>query len=370
MTLYEQRLLRTMNAIQMKPVDKIPFSYSGPAYLARSQGVKIGTYVSDFTKATDAAVGFALKHPGIDTMHTPTISPFALSTLWLSNVRVPGLDLPEDELWQVDEQELMTEEDYETIVKIGYGPWLEDFLKNRAGDPLPKMQPFIQSSPETFRRMAVEANMPVVNAVMSGSPFEGFCGARQLMNFFMDLMEEPELVKKALDKAMEYVYGSFVTQLDAIKPIGAWVGGWRAAPELMAHDTWMEFVWPYLRRLIDAAVERNVLPILHFDSCWESELETLKELPPRTCLLMLDGSTDMRMARNVLDDRMCLMGDVPSTMLAFGDENQVYQYVTKLIDDVGPKTGLIVSSGCDTPLNAKPENVRAMIQATVDYRIS
>ena len=48
--------------------------------------------------------------------------------------------------------------------------------------------------------MAVEANMPVVNAVMSGSPFEGFCGARQLMNFFMDLMEEPELVKKALDK--------------------------------------------------------------------------------------------------------------------------------------------------------------------------
>ena len=52
MTLYEQRLLRTMNAIQMKPVDKIPFSYSGPAYLARSQGVKIGTYVSDFTKAT------------------------------------------------------------------------------------------------------------------------------------------------------------------------------------------------------------------------------------------------------------------------------------------------------------------------------
>lgn len=370
MTLYEQRLARTLNAVQMKPVDKIPFSYSGPAYLARSQGMKIGTYVSDFMKATDAAVGFVAEHPGIDTLHTPTISPYALSTLWLSKVRVPGQELPEDELWQVDEQELMTVEDYETIIKNGYGPWLEDFLKNRAGDPLPKMQPFIQSSPETFRRMAVEANMPVVNTVSVGAPFEGFCGARQLMNFFMDLMEEPELVKKALDKAMEHVYGNFVAQLDAIKPIGVWVGGWRAAPELMAHDTWMEFVWPYLRRLIDAAIERNVLPILHFDSCWESELETLKELPPRTCLLMLDGSTDMRMARNVLDDRMCLMGDVPSTMLAFGDENQVYQYVTKLIDDVGPKTGLIVSSGCDTPLNAKPENVRAMIQATVDYRIS
>lgn len=27
------------------------------------------------------------------------------------------------------------------------------------------------------------------------------------------------------------------------------------------------------------------------------------------------------------------------------------------------------SSGCDNPLNAKPENVKAMIQATVDYAV-
>ena len=367
MTLYEERLQRTMNAIHMEPVDKIPFSYSGPAYLARSQGVKIGDYVSDFKKATDAAVSFAKQNPGIDTMHTPTISPYALCTLWLSQVRIPGIDIPDDELWQMDEQEIMTVEDYEKIVQMGYAPWLDDFLKTRLDDPVKKMQPFIQSQPETFRRVSQEGQMPVVNAVSVGAPFEGFCGARQLMNFFMDLMEEPELVKAALDKAMEVTYAQFVGQLEALKPLGAWIGGWRAAPELMSHETWMEFVWPYLRKLIDAALERNVLPILHFDSCWENELETLKELPPRRCLLMLDGSTDMRKAREVLDDRMCLMGDVPSTMLAFGTDNQVYEYVTKLIDDVGPKTGLIVSSGCDTPLNAKKENVAAMIQATVDY---
>ena len=28
-----------------------------------------------------------------------------------------------------------------------------------------------------------------------------------------------------------------------------------------------------------------------------------------------------------------------------------------------------VSSGCDCPLNAKDENVDAMIQATIDYRV-
>lgn len=80
------------------------------------------------------------------------ISPYALSTLWLSKVKVPGIDLPDDELWQMDEREVMTFDDYEKIVETGYGPWVEDFMKNRIGDPLPKMLPYIQSSPETLQR--------------------------------------------------------------------------------------------------------------------------------------------------------------------------------------------------------------------------
>lgn len=369
MTLYEQRLKRTLDAVQMKPVDKIPFSYGGPAYVAKCENVKMSEYVSDFKKATDTVVSFAKNHPGIDSMHGPVISPYGLSTLWLSQVKVPGVELPDDELWQIDEQELMKFEDYEKIIKMGYGPWVENFMKNNLGDPVSKMKPFLDYNPESFRRVAEEGQVPIVNGFMVGTPFEGFCGGRQLMKFFIDLVEEPELVKEALDKAMDYIYADFVARLDSIKPIGVWVGGWRAAPELLAHDTWMEFVWPYLRKFIDATLERNVLPILHFDSCWDSELETLKELPPKKCLLMLDGSTDMRKAREVLDDRMCLIGDVPSTMLAFGTENEVYNYVTKLIDDVGPKTGLMISSGCDAPMNAKHENVNAMIQATIDYPI-
>lgn len=54
-------------------------------------------------------------------------------------------------------------------------------------------------------------------------------------------------------------------------------------------------------------------------------------------------------------------------LLAFGSASEVYDYTHKLIDDVGPRTGLIVSSGCDTPLNVKAENVDAMVQAAWDY---
>lgn len=368
MQLYNEHLERTLKAVRMEKVDKIPYSYSGPAYMAKHQGLTMSEFLNDFERATDAAVGFCKSHPGIDSIHSPTMSAYLLPTLWLSEIKVPGVDLPDDELWQLHEKENMTMDDYQQIIDMGYGPWVGKYMAERIGDPLSKAGPYFASAPVTAQRMAMEAGMPIMNGTSCGSPIEGFCGARGLMNFFLDIMEEPELVKKAMDVAFEFQLNNFLGTLNT-NPVAVWIGGWRAAPQLMSHDTWMEFVWPYLRKLIDVTLEKGVVPVLHFDSCWETELETLKELPAGKCILMLDGTTDMRKARDVLDDRMCLMGDVPSSMLAFGSATQVYDYCTKLIDDVGPKTGLILSSGCDCPLNAKDENVDAMIQASLDYAV-
>lgn len=366
---FEKRLRRTMNAVEMKPVDKIPFSYNGPAYLARRQGMLLKDYVSDFPAATQAAVDFVTAHPGIDSIHTPITCPHSLSTLWLSDVRVPGEDLPDDELWQLEEKETMRFEDYQRIADMGYGPWLEEILGTRLKDPRAQIAKFSACQATAFQRLA-QAGVPVLNDGPGASaPFENLCGGRGLENFFVDMLTEPELVSAALEKTMEYRLANYVRLLEGSNARGAWVGGWRAAPEMMSHDMWMEFVWPHLKKMIMVTIEHGVMPILHFDSCWERELETLKELPERKCILMLDGSTDMRLARQVLDDRMCLMGDVPASMQAFGTPEQVYEYVTKLIDDVGPKTGLIVSSGCDAALNARHENIDAMIQATLDYTV-
>jgi uroporphyrinogen-III decarboxylase len=59
---------------------------------------------------------------------------------------------------------------------------------------------------------------------------------------------------------------------------------------------------------------------------------------------------------------MCIMGDVKAAMFSLGTPNEVYEYSTKLIKEIGP-SGFILSSGCDIPINAKPENVAAMISA-------
>ncbi|MDR0459701.1 MAG: hypothetical protein LBG68_04475 [Coriobacteriales bacterium] len=41
-------------------------------------------------------------------------------------------------------------------------------------------------------------------------------------------------------------------------------------------------------------------------------------------------------------------------------------YVNRLIDEVGPE-GLFVCPACDTPVNAKYENMAAMLKATNEW---
>ncbi len=61
---------------------------------------------------------------------------------------------------------------------------------------------------------------------------------------------------------------------------------------------------------------------------------------------------------------MCIMGDVPASMLFLDTPEQIHEYSTRLVRELGP-AGFILQSGCDIPANAKLENVKAMVAAAV-----
>ena len=125
---------------------------------------------------------------------------------------------------------------------------------------------------------------------------------------------------------------------------------------------WNRFVWPYFSRLVNEVVDSGLIALLHLDSNWTRELEHFRELPKGKCIMFLDGETDIFKAKEVLGDHICLMGGVSASMLYFDTPEQVYDYSTKLIRELGP-VGFILQSGCDIPANAKLENVRAMVAA-------
>jgi uroporphyrinogen-III decarboxylase len=116
-----------------------------------------------------------------------------------------------------------------------------------------------------------------------------------------------------------------------------------------------------------AFLEAGITPMFHFDSDWTPFLHYFRELPRGQAILELDSKTDILRAKEVLGGHLCLMGDVPAQLLRLGTPDEVRAYVRTLIDVVGKGGGFILSTGCDTPVDARAENVKAMLEIGKTY---
>lgn len=83
--------------------------------------------------------------------------------------------------------------------------------------------------------------------------------------------------------------------------------------------------------------------------------------------MQCDGASDIFRAKEVVGDKVCIMGDVPATMLALGSPTEVDEYCHRLIEEVGKGVGFILGSGCELPPDTRPENLKAMTESVKRY---
>jgi len=357
--LYEEHLNRIKTAVALNKPDRVPVAPLANAFCARHMGIKMSEFCTNLEVSNRTIIQSFSNLGEIDALQSAFFYAPSLGAIWLSKVKLPGRDLPEDEIWQVAEQELMTVEDYDAIISEGYNKFFEDYLRERLdnlGEKLQAMAEFMPQAKKNIEELGIvlfcEGNFTI--------PYEIFCGGRSLQAFFQDLYRIPAKVQEAMDVAMADIIKNTKQVLQATKPLAVWVGGWRSASEFISPKLWQRFVFPYYQQLVNAVTEEGTIAIMHFDSNWTRDLQYLKEMPQKKCVLALDGATDIFKAKEILGDHLCLMGDVPAELLTLGTEDEVYNYCRRLINNVGP-SGFILSSGCDIPPNAKPENVQAMI---------
>lgn len=366
---YQERLGRTLAAVALEPVDRVPVSYLGTAVNAQFTGTSLAQYCTDMElNCTTNLKGIEMVGE-VDSVQATIFLPDLLATCWLTEVLIPGKGLPDNELWQMHEKELVTHDDYDEILEGGFGPWYEKFLAEKLGNPMAAAGQYFSYMGESIQRFA-EAGLPSINGGNFYSPIEMFCGGRSLIPFLTDdLMEIPDKLEKVFDLTHEFNMKFFESQLQnpAGKPLGVWVGGWRGTPDMLSSDMFERFSWKYMREIIQLVIDNGVIPILHLDSSWDLGLEYFLDLPKGKCIMALDGKTDIFKAKEVVGDHMCIMGDVPSAMNAMGKAEDVDAYCKKLITEIGP-TGFILCSGCDIPYNAKLENVQAMVNSVQKYK--
>ncbi|MCD8149018.1 MAG: hypothetical protein LUE92_05515 [Clostridiales bacterium] len=362
---YEDSLERIRKAVRCEPVDRVPVVPCGNAYYARSQHVLMKEYITDFDKACDANLA---EHLAVDADATQNVifSPYLLGTQWLSKAALPGIDLGDDEMWQIVESENMQAEEYEDIKAMGWDAWQAKFVAEKCDNNWENLKPYFEAIPRSYAKFA-EAGIPCICDFLMITPFEYFCGGRSLECFFMDdLMEEPELMHEIFDIVLESNLKTYRQQIIDTHALGVWIGGWRTGPDLVSPNMFDEFVWPSFKAYYDLCVELNVIPIFHLDSNWTMNIDKFKRLEDKTYVLALDSKTDIRKCREIVGPNVCILGDVPCELMSFGTPEEVKDYVTKLLEDIGP-WGCMVATGCDIPSDAKPENVKAMSEAAHEF---
>ncbi len=361
---YQARKDRVMKAARLEEPDRVPvvLEYSGFAAHVTE------TPMAEFLKRPDTNLDVMLEAwdrvGDGDAINYGSFWPYGLCYSFFSKVRVPGVDLPDDEMWQVAETELMKPEDYDVILSSDWPDYFRSFLEQRVLDDVPaEFKPPQWLSPDA-RGTWMAKGVPVLSGGDVTTPFELLCGSRSLMEFCVDLMTIPDKVEAAMDVIVPHLTRTAIRRARKYGYDGVWVGGWRTAPANLSPEMWDRFVWPYFRRVVTEVTEAGLIAYLHLDSDWTREFERFRELPRGACVMALDGESDIRKAREVLDGHMCVMGDVPASLLFSGSPDQVYDYASALVGELGP-TGFILQSGCDIPTNAKLENVQAMVAAAI-----
>jgi len=124
-----------------------------------------------------------------------------------------------------------------------------------------------------------------------------------------------------------------------------------------------EFCYPYLKQGIEAFFSAGYRTVLHADGNWTPMIDRFLDLPKTSVHFEFDGVTDIFKASEILGGHHSMRGDIPATMFAFGNPDEVSEYCEKLITGIGMKGGFVLGSGCEVPMNCKPENLMAMMKS-------
>lgn len=198
-----------------------------------------------------------------------------------------------------------------------------------------------------------------------------YLNLRGYNNAMIDLIEQPELVHATMEKgvAIAIEKGKFNIDL-GIKILR--LNDSVANMSVISPKHWREFIFPHIKDVCDELhhydpevkvychICGNIIPIVK--DLVKTGLDCIGPLDP------LGGFTPGQ-AREIVGDRVSLMGGVNTLSFINNTSKQIIEEAKMCILEAGKRGGYILSSGCVIPRGASKENLRALRIATEKYGV-
>lgn len=377
------RMARVQSAIGLEKGDRAPVSlmmdYKFPC---RYKGITQGEYFRNRNLGTKALREVFDELGGWDTIQAAGNTTRDQDMLEAPmKIKVPGKDIPEDDVIQWEEMEILTEKEYDTIIKYGWKRFISEFYPRfRGWDPAEYHDRIETRAARELAGMKenirywVNKGTPVFGGGDVFTPLMMLSCCRSMVKFTMDLYRIPDEVQAVMDAMVPDLIDMSIQSAKATgisPPTGLLTKLLvleRGGAFIYPLKIFERFELPYMKKMVNAFVAEGITPILHFDSDWTLNMPYLRELPRGKCFCQLDSRTNIFKAKEALRDHMCIMGDVPPSLLSLGTPQEVEAYCQKLIDVVGEGSGFILGVGCTVPVDAKFDNLKAMIDTAKTHR--
>ena len=182
---------------------------------------------------------------------------------------------------------------------------------------------------------------------------------RGVMNYLIDLMTDVPFAEKLMDVCVDAGLDFALAQLEA----GAdTIGIGDAIASQLSPDVYEQHVLPREKKLVDAIKAAGGLVRLHICGDITHLLPGIATLD--IDILDVDHMVDMAQAREVIDDKVVLAGNIdPVSGVKDGDLESIKRKVAETYELVGAP--YMVAAGCEIPAGTPNENLKALCKPMV-----
>jgi hypothetical protein len=408
--LFAERNKRVEDSIALRTPDRVPVQFFVGYFASKYTGVPSAALYYDAKKWHDANRKTVLDfEPDTYWVQTAGASGDAMELLGPHQIRWPGHQLPENQGHQMVELEPMKQDEYDAYMEDPSDFIVRTYLPRvwDAAAPLAKIAPMRglvggsnlvgylaqfhrpemaemlkafakaaetqatwQTAGGNFIGEMAALGFPTYNApgLMAGAPFDTISdNLRGMRGTMLDMYRNQdkllELCEVLAKQRIEIIRRTQAPKgPDEIRRV--FIALHRGSDGFTSLPQFEKFYWPTFKRVLLALIDAGWIPCPFFEGIWDQRLEYIKEIPKGKMLCHF-AQTDPKKAKEVLGGHLCVMCDVPPSLLQTASVPEVEDYCKKLIDLFGRDGGYIMTATCLD--EAKPENVRAMIEITRTY---
>ena len=399
--LYQKREKRVFDAIQLKVPDRVPVSTGFAYFPAKFAGVSARDAFYDYPKWREAYKKTVLHYEPDTFRLVGNESGRAMEIIESKQILWPGYRLSPNHSHQFVEGEYMKEDEYELFLNDPSDFLIRCYLPRVYGAlaPLEKLPPLrtllgplpythfitpefnhmyervVKTARESvawreeiraFAREIRDLGFPCYGMFGGNAPFDVISDRlRGMRGTMLDMYRRPDELLEACKMVLPWQSEHLGIMARTSGENMVFIALHRGADGFMSLKQFERFYWPTLKKHVENVVNTGLTPCIFFEGDYTSRLEYLLELPRGKVLGQFDSSDIVR-TKEVLGNHMCIMGNVPSSLLQMGSVQDVKDHCKWLIDVVGKNGGFIMHprSAID---EVKPENLKAMFDFTKEY---